>query len=88
MTLTSSAADAALAALIAARRRMLAVLTARDPRSILHAGHLVAQRLGQERWYRACTVRIARVERDYTWSAEPIRAMPGTQTVTRHEEPT
>jgi heme-degrading monooxygenase HmoA len=35
------------------------------------AEHLVAQRLGQERWYRAYTVRIARVERDYTWSAEP-----------------
>jgi heme-degrading monooxygenase HmoA len=34
-----------------------------------HAEHLVAQRLGQERWYRAYTVRIARVERDYTWSA-------------------
>lgn len=33
------------------------------------ADHLVAQRLGQERWYRAYTVRIARVERDYTWSA-------------------
>jgi heme-degrading monooxygenase HmoA len=35
-----------------------------------NAGHLVAQRFGQERWYRAYTVRIARVERDYTWSAE------------------
>jgi heme-degrading monooxygenase HmoA len=34
-----------------------------------HADHLVAQRLGQERWYRAYTIRIARVERDYTWSA-------------------
>lgn len=34
-----------------------------------HADHLVAQRLGQQRWYRAYTVRIARVERDYTWSA-------------------
>jgi heme-degrading monooxygenase HmoA len=33
------------------------------------ADHLVAQRLGQERWYRAYTIRIARVERDYTWSA-------------------
>lgn len=36
-----------------------------------HAEHLVAQRLGQERWYRAYKVRIARVERDYTWPAEP-----------------
>jgi heme-degrading monooxygenase HmoA len=34
-----------------------------------HTDHLVAQRLGQERWYRAYTVRIARVEREYTWSA-------------------
>lgn len=34
-----------------------------------HAEHLVAQRLGQERWYRAYAVRIARVEREYTWSA-------------------
>jgi len=33
------------------------------------ADHLVAQRLGQERWYRAYTVRIARVEREYTWPA-------------------
>jgi heme-degrading monooxygenase HmoA len=37
-----------------------------------HVEHLVAQRLGQERWYRAYTVRIARVERDYTWSARAI----------------
>jgi heme-degrading monooxygenase HmoA len=34
-----------------------------------HADHLLAQRLGQERWYRAYAIRIARVERDYTWSA-------------------
>ncbi len=34
-----------------------------------HAEHLVAQRLGQEHWYRAYTVRIARVERDYRWPA-------------------
>jgi heme-degrading monooxygenase HmoA len=34
-----------------------------------NADHLVAQRLGQERWYRAYTVRIARVERDYRWTA-------------------
>jgi heme-degrading monooxygenase HmoA len=34
-----------------------------------HADHLVAQRLGQEQWYRAYTVRIARIERDYRWPA-------------------
>jgi heme-degrading monooxygenase HmoA len=32
-----------------------------------HADHLLAQRLGQQRWYRAYTVRIGRVERDYAW---------------------
>jgi heme-degrading monooxygenase HmoA len=32
------------------------------------ADHLVAQRLGRERWYRAYTIRIARVERDYRWA--------------------
>jgi heme-degrading monooxygenase HmoA len=32
------------------------------------ADHLVAQRLGQERWYHAYKVRVARVERDYQWS--------------------
>lgn len=30
-----------------------------------HAEHLVAQRLGRERWYEAYEVRIARVERAY-----------------------
>ncbi|MGY0230427.1 antibiotic biosynthesis monooxygenase family protein [Longispora urticae] len=30
-----------------------------------HAEHLVAQRLGRERWYEAYEVRIARVEREY-----------------------
>ena len=30
-----------------------------------HAEHLVAQRLGRERWYRDYRTRIARVERDY-----------------------
>jgi heme-degrading monooxygenase HmoA len=35
-----------------------------------NADHLVAQRLGQKRWYRAYTVRIARVERDYRWTAD------------------
>jgi heme-degrading monooxygenase HmoA len=39
-----------------------------------HAEHLVAQRLGQERWYRAYKVRIARVERDYAWSAAQQRS--------------
>jgi heme-degrading monooxygenase HmoA len=34
-----------------------------------HADHLLAQRLGQERWYRTYSVRIARVERDYRWPA-------------------
>jgi heme-degrading monooxygenase HmoA len=34
-----------------------------------NADHLLAQRLGQERWYRAYSVRIARVERDYRWPA-------------------
>lgn len=34
-----------------------------------HADHLVAQCLGRQRWYRAYTVRIAHVERDYTWPA-------------------
>ena len=34
-----------------------------------HTDHLVAQRLGQARWYRTYTIRIARVERDYSWSA-------------------
>jgi heme-degrading monooxygenase HmoA len=30
-----------------------------------HADHQVAQRLGREKWYRAYTVRVARVERAY-----------------------
>lgn len=42
-----------------------------DPEAIAvwkqQADHLAAQRLGQERWYRAYSVRIARVERDYRW---------------------
>jgi heme-degrading monooxygenase HmoA len=44
-----------------------------DPDAIVswkqQADHLVAQRLGQQRWYRAYTVRVARVERDYHWSS-------------------
>ena len=32
------------------------------------ARHLVAQRTGRERWYDAYSVRVARVERAYTWS--------------------
>ncbi|WP_454848983.1 antibiotic biosynthesis monooxygenase family protein [Rhizobium binxianense] len=32
--------------------------------------HLAAQRLGRERWYRHYKVRIARVERDYAFTAE------------------
>jgi len=30
-----------------------------------NAAHLVAQRLGRERWYAAFTTRICKVERDY-----------------------
>jgi heme-degrading monooxygenase HmoA len=44
----------------------------RDADSISHskqeAEHLIAQRLGQERWYSAYHVRICRVERDYAWA--------------------
>jgi len=29
--------------------------------------HVAIQRLGQERWYEAYTVRVARVEREYSW---------------------
>ena len=29
--------------------------------------HVAIQHVGQERWYEAYTIRIARVERDYTW---------------------
>jgi heme-degrading monooxygenase HmoA len=43
----------------------------RDAESIgrwkLEAEHLVAQKLGKDRWYDAYRVRIARVERDYEW---------------------
>lgn len=41
----------------------------RDEASILrwreHADHLVAQRAGRQRWYRAYRVRVCRVEREY-----------------------
>lgn len=30
-----------------------------------HADHLVAQRAGRERWYRAYMIRVCRVEREY-----------------------
>lgn len=30
-----------------------------------HADHLVAQRAGRQRWYRAYKVRVCRVEREY-----------------------
>jgi heme-degrading monooxygenase HmoA len=30
-----------------------------------HADHLVAQRAGRERWYRAYEIRVCRVEREY-----------------------
>jgi heme-degrading monooxygenase HmoA len=36
-----------------------------------HAEHLVAQRLGRERWYEAYEVRIARVERSYRFRRSP-----------------
>ncbi|KGK41225.1 JEMB protein [Nitrincola sp. A-D6] len=32
-----------------------------------HAEHLIAQKLGREKWYASFTTRIARVERDYSW---------------------
>ena len=35
------------------------------------ADHLVAQRIGRERWYADYTVRIARVERSYTMESSP-----------------
>jgi heme-degrading monooxygenase HmoA len=34
-----------------------------------HAEHLVAQRMGRERWYAAYRTRICRVERDYGFEA-------------------
>lgn len=36
------------------------------------AEHLVAQRLGRERWYEAYEVRIARVERSYRFRRNQI----------------
>jgi heme-degrading monooxygenase HmoA len=33
----------------------------------MQADHLAIQRLGQERWYEAYTVRVALVERQYSW---------------------
>jgi heme-degrading monooxygenase HmoA len=35
-----------------------------------NAEHLTAQRLGRERWYRAYSVRICRVERAYAFESE------------------
>jgi heme-degrading monooxygenase HmoA len=47
----------------------------RDPDSIRrwkeNVDHLVAQRLGRERWYEAYRVRVARVEREYDWARQP-----------------
>ena len=34
------------------------------------ADHLAAQRLGRERWYAAYSVRVARVERAYDFTAD------------------
>lgn len=39
------------------------------------AAHLGAQRAGRERWYEDYTVRVARVERDYTMAASPRRGL-------------
>ena len=33
-----------------------------------HAEHLIAQKLGREKWYASFTTRIAKVERDYGMS--------------------
>lgn len=33
-----------------------------------HAEHVVARRLGHEKWYQSFKVRIALVERDYDWA--------------------
>lgn len=33
-----------------------------------HAEHMVARRLGHEKWYQSFKVRIALVERDYDWA--------------------
>lgn len=33
-----------------------------------HADHLVAQRAGRERWYRAYRIRVCRVEREYGYA--------------------
>ncbi len=46
---------------------MAGMAIARTPAWKQHTDHLLAQRLGQERWYRAYTVRIGRIERDYGW---------------------
>ncbi|MDB4967982.1 MAG: hypothetical protein JWN44_3671 [Myxococcales bacterium] len=35
-----------------------------------HADHLGAQRLGRERWYRAYSVRIAEVQREYAFDRD------------------
>jgi heme-degrading monooxygenase HmoA len=57
----------------------------RDRDSILawrgHVEHLVAQKLGRERWYAYYRLRVAQVERDYEWSCDgpPINSdhVPG-----------
>lgn len=40
-----------------------------------HAKHALAQRLGQEKWYSRYTLRVAKVERDY--SGPVGRTIPG-----------
>ena len=32
-----------------------------------HVDHVAIRHVGQERWYEAYTIRIARVERDHNW---------------------
>jgi len=40
------------------------------------AAHQIAQRAGQARWYAAYSVRVAKVERDYQFSAAPAADSP------------
>lgn len=46
-----------------------------DPAAIAawkaHVDHAAIQHVGQERWYEAYTIRIARVERAYDWRRPP-----------------
>ena len=42
-----------------------------------HADHQAAQKLGRERWYRAYTLRVAHVERAYSFERERGRPITG-----------